>query len=108
MRSGTLRHRISIISPRTTARTGDGAPVVTFTTALKDICARVEPMGGRESYRGDYRWADSDLRVTIRYTTVVIEPRYALVFDGSTYNIQGVINTDQRNIELVLFATKST
>lgn len=108
MRAGTLRHRVSIISPRTTARSADGAPIVTHTTTLKDIWANVEPMGGRESYRGDYRWADSDLRVTLRYTTVGIAPRYLLVFDGSTYNIEGIINTDQRNKELVLFATKST
>jgi SPP1 family predicted phage head-tail adaptor len=108
MRAGLLKHRITIISPRTSARSTDGAPIVTHATILKDICADVQPMGGRESFRGDYRWADSDIRVSIRYTTVTIEPRYSLVFNGSTYNIDSVINTDQANRETVLIGTKTT
>jgi SPP1 family predicted phage head-tail adaptor len=108
MRAGLLRDKISVIAPASTTRSADGAPIVSYSTILSSAWARVEPLGGRESYRGDYRWADSDIRVTIRYTTITIEPRYALLFNGSTYNIEGVINTDNRKRELVLFATKST
>jgi SPP1 family predicted phage head-tail adaptor len=107
MRAGQLRDKISVIAPASTTRSADGAPVVSYSTILSSVWARVEPLGGRESYRSDYRWADSDLRVTIRYTTVAIEPRYALVFSGSTYDIQGIINTDNRNPQLVFLARKS-
>jgi SPP1 family predicted phage head-tail adaptor len=108
MRAGKLNQRISIISPHSTSRSAAGAPVVTYSTALKDIWAQVEPLGGRESFHGSYRWADSDIRVTIRYTTVTIEPRYNIVWQGSTYNIQGVVDSSAAHKELVIMAIKTT
>lgn len=108
MRAGRLNKRISVISPRTTARSTDGAPIVTHTTVLGDIWASVEPMGGREQFRGDYRWVDSDTRFTIRYSTVSITPSNLIVYNGSTYDIQGIVNTDERNRELVIMARIAT
>jgi SPP1 family predicted phage head-tail adaptor len=108
MRAGLLREKVSIIKPGSTTRSADGAPVVGYTTILSSAWAQVEPLGGRETFKGNYRWADSDVRVTLRYTTVTIEPRYSIVWEGSTYNIDAVVNSSNDKRELVIMASKTT
>lgn len=107
MRAGRLKNRISIISPRTTARSTDGAPIVTYTTIL-NTWADVRPIAGREMFRGDYRWADADTEFTIRYSTEGIEAKQFIVFNGSTYNILSVIDSSNAHREMVLIAYKTT
>jgi SPP1 family predicted phage head-tail adaptor len=108
MRAGLLREKISIIAPASTARSTDGAPIVTYATVLSSAWAQVTPLGGREAFQGDYRWADSDMRFLIRYTSIAIEPRYSVVYAGSTYNIDAVVNSSNDKRELVIMAHKST
>ncbi len=47
-------------------------------------------------------------RFTIRYSTVSITPSNLIVYNGSTYDIQGIVNTDERNRELVIMARIAT
>lgn len=102
-----MRHWVSFLTPVSTARSTDGAPVVTYTTALS-CWARVDPLGGTEQFRGDYRWTDSDTRFVIRFSTVSITPRNLVVFNGSTYDIQGVTDSSAAGRELVIMARVAT
>jgi SPP1 family predicted phage head-tail adaptor len=107
MRAGRLNRQISIISPRTTARSADGAPIVTQTTVLQ-TWANVEPLSGSEMFRGDYRYAEDSMKFTIRYSTEAIAAPMSVVCTGSTYNIQSVIDSSNAHREMVLIATKTT
>lgn len=107
MRAGPLRHRISIINPKSTSRSTDGAPVVTYTTVVQTWAA-VESLTGREPFLGSYRWSEDDKRFTIRYSTENIQTKMNIVFNGSTYNIISIADTDNRHRELVMIATKTT
>ena len=107
MRAGLLKHKISIISPRTTARSTDGAPIVTYTTIL-NTWAEAEQVGGGEAFRGDYRWADADMKFVIRYSTEGIEAKQNIIFNGSTYNILSVIDSSFAHREMVIMANKNT
>lgn len=107
MRAGRLNRQITIISPRTTARSAEGAPIVTQTTVL-NTWANVEPLSGSEMFRGDYRYADDSVKFTIRYSTAGIAPMMSVVCTGSTYNILSVIDSSNAHREMVLIATKTT
>jgi SPP1 family predicted phage head-tail adaptor len=107
MRAGRLNRQISIISPRTTARSADGAPIVTQTTVLR-CWANVEPLSGSEMFRGDYRYAEDSMKFTIRYTTESIAAPMSVVCTGSTYNILSVLDSSNAHREMVLIATKTT
>ena len=107
MRAGRLNRQITIISPRTTARSAEGAPIVTQTTVLR-TWANVDPLSGSEMFRGDYRYADDTIKFTIRYSTEGIAPTMSVVCTGSTYNILSVLDTNNAHREMVLIATKAT
>jgi len=107
MRAGRLNRQISVISPRTTARTSEGAPIVTQTTVLR-AWANVEPLSGSEMFRGDYRYADDTVKFTIRYSTEGIAPNMSVICTGSTYNILSVLDSSNAHREMVLIATKTT
>jgi SPP1 family predicted phage head-tail adaptor len=107
MRAGRLNKQITIISPRTTARSAEGAPIVTQTTVLR-TWANVEPMIGSEMFRGDYRYADDSVKFTIRYSTEGIAPKMSVICTGSTYNIVSVTDSSNAHREMVLIATKTT
>ena len=107
MRAGRLNQQITIISPRTTARSAEGAPIVTQTTII-NTWAAVEPLNGSEMFRGDYRYADDTVKFTIRYSTEGIAPNMSVVCTGSTYNILSIIDTNNSHREMVLIATKAT
>ena len=107
MRAGRLNRKITIISPRTTARSAEGAPIVTQTTVLSPW-ADVEPMIGSEMFRGDYRYADDSVKFTIRYSTEGIAPKMSVVCTGSTYNIVSVTDSSNAHREMIIIATKTT
>lgn len=107
MRAGRLKDRISVIAAGTTTRTAEGAPVVSYSTIL-ETWAQVEPITGNEAFSGNYRWSEADMRFTIRYSTVSIEPKHNIIFNGSTYNIMSVVDSSNAHRELVLMAMKTT
>ena len=107
MRAGRLKHKISIITPGATTRSGDGAPIVTYSTILS-CWADAQPMIGNEVFRDDYRWSNSDLKFTIRYSTVEILPKMSVICTGSTYNILSVVDSSNAHKELILLTYKTT
>ena len=108
MRAGLLRHKISILEPKSTARSTDGAPVITYSTILKDIWAGVTPISGKEIFRDDHRWSVSDKLFTIRYTTAAITQNMVVVFSSDNYEIQEVIPIDHRKVQIDIVGRKAT
>lgn len=108
MRAGLMREKISIREPKTIARSTDGAPVITYSTVLKDIWAAVKPMGGKEVFRDDHRWSVTDQVFTIRWSTQAITPNMVVVFDSDNYEVQEVVNVDHRNYQIDIIGRKAT
>lgn len=100
MRSGRLRHRLSLQSP-THANT-----VGTITTTWGTVAAiwgSIEPLrvGSREFYDSAVINAEISAKVIIRYTAD-IEPDYKIVFGARTFEIISIINVDEKDKEMQL------
>ena len=106
MRAGLLRETISVRAAVSTARSTDGAPIVTYSTILADAWARVAPQKGVELYRDRNRWEVDETDFFIRYTTVSINPANEVIYNSDVYDIKAVINVDERNRELQLITKK--
>ena len=106
MRAGLLRDIISIRSPASTSRSTDGAPIVTQSTVLKDIWARVDNKAGTEIYRDRNRWDVEEADFFIRYTTVSITPTMTVRYNSADYDIKAIIDLDNRHRELQIITKK--
>lgn len=108
MQSGRLRNRISIISPLTTARSTDGAPIVTYSTLLSDVWCEVQNVTARENFKNDMRWAVTDKIFRIRYSTQAIGPKCKIVYNSENYDVQSVVDIQERHKELEIVGRKTT
>ena len=108
MRAGKLRHRMSVISPLSTARSTDGAPIVTYSTIYKDVWCEVAPVTAVEAYRNDMRWAVTDKVFRLRYSTVGIGAKDLIVYGGERYQIQSVVDVGERHREHEFIGRKTT
>ena len=106
MNIGGLRHRITIQRAADTVNdTGD--PVQTWAT-LATVWARIEPTTGKERFAAMEQQAEVDYRITCRYQSAlsVLAPDDRLVRGNYRYDIKAVINTEERNRELQIFAKR--
>lgn len=101
MRAGKLNKQISILrSSVSSARSTDGAPIVVWSTLLKNIWARVIPQSGsNETYRDRYRWEVNEVDFETRWTTHTLTADDRVKYDGNDYEIKAVINVDEANVE---------
>ena len=106
MRAGQLDRLITITYPVSTARSTDGAPIVTTSTLLSDIWARKETKTGSEIYRDRNRWEVNEADFFIRYTTVSITPSMSVLDDGDSYDIKAIINVKEKDRELQLITKR--
>lgn len=98
MQAGQLRHRVTLQSA---SQSTDSYGQVTLTWSdTATVWASVQPLQGREAERAKQIHKDVTHNVTIRYRSgVSTAQRFKL---GSRYlNILSVLNTDERNVELV-------
>ena len=94
-----LRHRITF-QERATGQDEFGQPIDTW----QDICtvwAAVEPLSGREFWAAQQVQAEVTTRIRIRYRQG-IRPEMRVLYDGRTYDIQTVIDPEERHVELQL------
>lgn len=99
MQSGKLRHRITIQQPTNTA--GSMGQVTTTWSDLATVWASVEPLSGSERWRAQQVQPGVSHKVTLRYLAGVTPAMR--VQHGTRYlNIDSVLNTEERNVELVL------
>ncbi len=98
MRAGLLKHRVALEKKSTTTIRG----VTTEAWGTEQVLwAQIEPLTGRELERARMVVANATHKVTMRYWPG-ISSRDRLVFDNRTFNIEAVLNVDERNRELVL------
>jgi len=106
MLAGQLRHRITI-ERATLTQNAFGEQVQTWAT-LATVWARVEPITGKERYAAMQTQSDIDNRILVRYQSALtaLAPNDRITWDSKTYDIRSVVNTEQRNIQLEIFATQ--
>ena len=99
MRTGLLNRQITILNPVSTARSTSGAPIVTWSTYLANIWAKVEPVKGDERFTGRRRWEVDEVDFVTRWTTAVenIGNDYRVRYNSNDYEIKSVINVDEGN-----------
>ena len=106
MLAGKLRHRI-VIERATLTQNDYGEEVQTFAT-LATVWARVEPILGKERFAAFQTQSDVDHRILVRYQSALstLAANDRITWGSNTYDIRSVVNTDERDIELQIFATK--
>lgn len=118
MRAGKFRHRITFQKP-VTAKNDYNEDVITY-QGIGSVWASVQPLSGREYFAAQQAQAAVTHRVTARYhrgfveswkwlspampaaesITPVTSPRMRIVFKGRVFNVQNVIDVDERHREL--------
>ena len=99
MNCGKLNRLISITKKISTARSTDGAPIMTVSTLSSNVWAEVRPVTGRETYVNNAIQYEADTLFTMRYSTVVDE-LCQIKYNGYYYDIKNIINPFDNNKEL--------
>jgi len=109
MQAGDLRNRITI--ERLSAPTQDafGEPIETWSEMLTRW-ADVTPLEGREFFQAQQTQTAVDHRIRIRYDAEAaqITPVMRVRYNAKLFDIQSVINHEERNEELHLMARLRT
>lgn len=103
MKSGDLRHRLTLLIPQRSTHPQSRETVITYESA-GEIAAAVIPQTGRNSEFANQQSHATDYRITTRYNPS-ITPHCRLRFRGRLLIITGLVNVDQRNRELLINAT---
>lgn len=103
MQSGKLRHLVTIqqFAP---VQNATGEPVKTWSDVVS-VYGRVEPLSGREFFQGQQFNSEIRAVIKVRYCTG-ISTRMRALYAGRIYNIEAVINTDERDRELQLVCSE--
>lgn len=107
MIAGKLRHRV-YIQRATEAANTYGEMVKTWASIYR-VWASVEPLTGRELERAQQVSAEATTRVKIRYTDdVTVGDRILFgTYDQRVFEINAIVNPDERNVELHLFCSEA-
>jgi SPP1 family predicted phage head-tail adaptor len=98
-----LRHPIELQSATKTVG-GDGQRSSAWTT-YAPVRAKIETLAGREFERAKAFGETVDHRITIRYRAGVTTD-HRILFRGRAFLINAALNTEERNVELVLMTTE--
>ena len=106
MQSGKLRHRVTFQSG-STAVNDFGEPTPVYSN-IDTVWARVEPIAGKERYAALHTQGEVDYIITCIYqdalSTLSIDDR--AIWGSVTFDVKSVINRDERNRELQVFARR--
>lgn len=100
MRTGLLRHRVTIQKPISTANDDYGAPIIIWEKVL-DTWASVEPLSGREYFDAQQVNADVTHKASMRYQ-FGIDSTMRILLGSRMLLILEVLNTEERSRELTL------
>jgi SPP1 family predicted phage head-tail adaptor len=103
MRAGILRNYITIQQP-TETHDGNLELVLTWST-FTQCWAEILPLNGREYWTAKQVLPEITGKIRIRYITG-ITPKMRILFGTRYFNINAVLNPDERNIELILLVTE--
>ncbi len=101
MRSGQLRHRISLQS-KVATRDTYGAETITWKTE-NTVWGSIEPLNSREFFQAQQMQSDVTHKVKLRYYAG-LRPDWRIKFGTRIFDIQSVMNPEERNIEWTLLA----
>ena len=99
MRSGRLRHRVTIQQP-VVAVNGYGERITTWST-VATVWGAVEPLRGREFFDAEQVQAEVSHRVVLRYRSG-LATTMRLLHLTRVLHIQAIIDVDERHRELQL------
>lgn len=105
MRAGELRHRITIEQLTEVPKDTFGAPARIWTT-FDTRSARVRPLRGKELFDAQQVYPTVDHAIKIRHLSGVTA-KMRVSFRGRIFDIKGISNRDERNIENDLMATEA-
>jgi SPP1 family predicted phage head-tail adaptor len=104
IRAGELRHQLVIHTPVQGQSTLTGAPIASSYSTL-NVWGGVDVLKGYELFAASQREAKVDAKIVLRYTTGV-NNQSIVVVNGSTYEVVGIVNVQERNLRLELLCTK--
>lgn len=100
-----LRHRVTF-QTRTDTVDNLGGSVTTWADEF-DAWVRIEPTSGRQSVFAGKIQNPVTHKITMRYLADVT-PKQRVLFGTRTFDIQSIINPEERNIALVLMVEEGT
>ena len=103
MRGGRLRHRVIIQTP-TEVNDSRGQAIKTWAT-FATVYAAVEPISGREYFDAAQINAEITTKIIIRSLPGVTQ-KMRVSYDSRLYNIQSIININERDREMHLFCSE--
>lgn len=105
-RIGSFRDRI-VIKSKTETRSDTGAVKYTTSTVVTDW-GSIEPINGREYWEAQQVAAELKVRIRMRRTsdTDAITPKMWAEHDSIVYDIDSVVNVENRNREIHLMCTR--
>lgn len=102
---GELRHRVTIQA--TTAVQDTSASYAESWNDVATVWARVRPMNGREYYAMQQAQSSVSHEVVVRFRRGVTTAN-RLKLDSRIFDIEGVVNYDERNEWMILYCTERT
>ena len=97
MRTGNLRHRITIQQKMTTTDS-EGIPIETWTD-FATVWAAVEPTTGKEFWEAQAINQENTVRFRIRYLNG-IRPYMQVIYKGRTFRITAIMDAKERHREM--------
>lgn len=104
MRSGRLRHKIQIITISNVRDEHGGSSE--GETLLTETMAEIKPISGSERFMSNQTFAEATAQILCRYIAGVT-PKHKIKFVDRYFDILGVQNKDERNIELIIIAKET-
>lgn len=104
MRTGLLRHRVEI-QALTVTEDEIGNQVEEW-VKVAEAWAAIEPIQGNEKLTAAYMQAETTHKVTMRPPGIEITPAHRIIFGSRIFEIESVINVEERNRELVLMCVE--
>jgi SPP1 family predicted phage head-tail adaptor len=104
MRAGKLRHIITIQRPTDTRN--DYGEVVEGWEDVITTRASAEPLQGREYFASQQVRSETTTRFRIRWPGMPITPDMRVMFEGRAYDIDSVIDPNERHRELHVMAVE--
>lgn len=104
MNSGKLKHRIEV---QESINTRDEFGAISSQT-WETFClmwASIEPLSGREYFTAVQMQSEISHKITMRYKSG-IKPHYRILWNGRIFDIQSILNKEERNIELIFYCSE--
>lgn len=103
MQAGKLRHRLTL-QQSTDANNTRGEAIENWADEA-NIWGSIRPLSGREGFAANQMYASATHEIRIRYRAGVV-PKKRLKHGVRVFDIDAVLNVDERNRELVCIATE--